>query len=128
MQTGLPVLLTYWAAFGMALISPGPNFALMLKIGLGAGRPAALRTVLGIAVGEAIWGCAAVFGVAALALRYPALGTAIRRGGGDTPVVGLAHPAGAGLFRQHGDPTLRQGPAWHRGRAGCRPGSLGDQA
>ena len=54
----------------------------MLRIGLASGRPAALRTVLGIAVGEAVWGCAAVFGVAALALRYPALGTAIRWAGG----------------------------------------------
>ena len=66
----------------MALISPGPNFALMLKIGLGSGRRAALRTVLGIAVGEAIWGLAAVFGVAALALHYPMVGTAIRWAGG----------------------------------------------
>ena len=82
MRTGLPVLLTFWAAFGMALISPGPNFALMLKIGLGSGRRAALWTVLGIAVGEAIWGLAAVFGVAALALHYPMVGTAIRWAGG----------------------------------------------
>jgi threonine/homoserine/homoserine lactone efflux protein len=75
-------LLAFWAAFTLALVSPGPNFALMLKIGLGSGRRAALRTVLGIAVGEAAWGFAAVFGVAALALRYPAVGTAIRWGGG----------------------------------------------
>ena len=78
----LPALLAFWAAFALALVSPGPNFALMLRIGLASGRPVALRTVLGIAVGEAVWGCAAVFGVAALALRYPALGTAIRWGGG----------------------------------------------
>jgi threonine/homoserine/homoserine lactone efflux protein len=78
----LSALLTFWAAFALALISPGPNFALMLRIGLGSGRPVALRTVLGIAVGEAVWGCAAVFGVAAVALHYPAIGAAIRWGGG----------------------------------------------
>jgi len=78
----LPALLTFWAAFALALISPGPNFALMLKIGLGSGRAAALRTTLGIAAGEAVWGFAAVFGVAALALHYPVLGTAIRLAGG----------------------------------------------
>lgn len=78
----LPALLAFWAAFALAVMSPGPNFALMLRVGLGSGRPAALRTVLGIGVGEAVWGGAAVFGVAALALRYPALGTAIRWGGG----------------------------------------------
>ena len=75
-------LSTFLAAFALALVSPGPNFALMLRIGLVSGRKAALRTTLGIAVGEAIWGAAALFGVAALALRYPLLGTAIRWAGG----------------------------------------------
>jgi threonine efflux protein len=75
-------LSTFLAAFALALVSPGPNFALMLRIGLVAGRETALRTTLGIAVGEAIWGAAALFGVAALALRYPVLGTAIRLSGG----------------------------------------------
>jgi threonine/homoserine/homoserine lactone efflux protein len=77
-----PALLAFWAAFALALVSPGPNFALMLRIGLGSGRGPALRTTLGIAVGEAVWGFAALFGVAALALRYPLLATAIRWGGG----------------------------------------------
>ena len=77
-----PTLLAFWAAFTLALISPGPNFALMLRIGLGSGRDAALRTTLGIAVGEAVWGFAALFGVAAVALRYPVLGTGIRWAGG----------------------------------------------
>jgi threonine/homoserine/homoserine lactone efflux protein len=75
-------LSTFLAAFALALVSPGPNFALMLRIGLVSGRKAALRTTLGIAVGETIWGAAALFGVAALALRYPLLGTAIRVAGG----------------------------------------------
>ena len=75
-------LFAFWAAFALALMSPGPNFALMLRIGLGSGRAAALRTTLGIAVGEAVWGFAALFGVAALALRYPMLATAIRWAGG----------------------------------------------
>ena len=78
----LPALLVFWAAFALALVSPGPNFALMLRIGLGSGRVTALRTTLGIAVGEAVWGFAAVFGIAALALRFPLLGTAIRLAGG----------------------------------------------
>ena len=52
----LPALLAFWAAFALAVVSPGPNFALMLRVGLGSGRTIALRTVLGIAVGEAIWG------------------------------------------------------------------------
>lgn len=82
MSLDLAALLAFWAAFALALVSPGPNFALMVRIGLGAGRRVALRTVLGIAVGEAVWGSLAMVGVAALALRYPVLGTAIRWAGG----------------------------------------------
>ena len=77
-----PGLIAFLATFALAVMSPGPNFAFLLRIGLGHGRRAALRTVLGIAVGEAVWGAAAVFGAAALALRYPAIGAAIRWGGG----------------------------------------------
>ena len=100
MSGHLPMLLAFWAAFGLAVISPGPNFAFMLKVGLGRGRRVALRTVLGIAVGEAVWGLAAVLGVAALALRYPWLAHAIRLAGGGF-LAGLAimllNPK-AGLF------------------------------
>lgn len=81
MNVSFAALLTFWAAFGTALISPGPNFAFMLRVGLGSGRRPALRTVLGIAVGEAIWGFAAVFGVAALALHYPVVGSGVRWAG-----------------------------------------------
>jgi threonine/homoserine/homoserine lactone efflux protein len=81
-----PALLAFWVAFALALASPGPNFALMVRVGLGSGRPAALRTALrtalGILLGEAVWGFAAVFGLAALALRYPVVATAIRWAGG----------------------------------------------
>lgn len=72
----------FWAAFALALVSPGPNFALMLRVALTGGRRAAMRTVLGIAAGEVVWGGAAVLGVAALALRYPMAGAAIRWAGG----------------------------------------------
>lgn len=75
-------LFAFWGAFALALMSPGPNFAFLLRSGLGAGRATALRATLGIAVGEAVWGFAALFGVAALALRYPLLTTAIRWAGG----------------------------------------------
>jgi threonine/homoserine/homoserine lactone efflux protein len=103
-------LLAFWAAFTLALASPGPNFALMLKIGLGSGRRAALRTVLGIAVGEAAWGFAAVFGVAALALRYPAVGTAIRWGGGAF-LLWLALGALRSAWRGHGATAAEPAPA-----------------
>jgi len=67
----LPLLLAFWAAFGLALISPGPNFAVMLSTALRQGRAAAVWVALGVAIGEAAWGFAAVFGVAALASSIP---------------------------------------------------------
>jgi threonine/homoserine/homoserine lactone efflux protein len=108
-------LATFLAAFALALVSPGPNFALMLRIGLVSGREAALRTTLGIAVGEAIWGAAALFGVAALALRYPLLGTAIRLAGG-LFLLWLAFSALRSAWR---------GPALEPQQAASAPGGFG---
>ena len=78
-----PALLAFWAAFALALVSPGPNFALMLRVGLGSGRAVALRTALGHRASarrsgalppcsaSRRWPCA-----------IPLLGTAIRWAGG----------------------------------------------
>lgn len=74
--------LAFRSAFALALISPGPDFALMMRIGLGAGHAAACRTSLAITVGEIVCGEAALFGVAALAVRCPLLDDAIRWAGG----------------------------------------------
>jgi threonine/homoserine/homoserine lactone efflux protein len=76
------ILLAFWAAFGLALMSPGPNFAVMLGTAPRQGRGTAILLALGIAVGEAAWGFAAVFGVAALAAQHPAVAWALRLGGG----------------------------------------------
>jgi threonine/homoserine/homoserine lactone efflux protein len=76
------ILLAFWAAFGLALMSPGPNFAVMLGTAPRQGRGTAILLALGIAVGEAVWGFAAVFGVAALAAQHPAVAWALRLGGG----------------------------------------------
>jgi len=78
----LPLLLAFWAAFGLALISPGPNFAVMLSTALSQGRAAAVWVALGVAIGAAAWGFAAVFGVAALAQQHPWVALALRIGGG----------------------------------------------
>jgi threonine/homoserine/homoserine lactone efflux protein len=46
------------------------------------GRPAAIKVAGGMAVGEAVWGFGAVFGVAMLAAQHPWIETALRMGGG----------------------------------------------
>ncbi|HEY0418483.1 MAG TPA: LysE family transporter [Acetobacteraceae bacterium] len=78
----MTTLLVFWAAFGLAVASPGPNFAVILATATRLGRPAAVRTALGMACGEAVWGFAAVFGVAALAAAHPSVATMLRVGGG----------------------------------------------
>jgi threonine/homoserine/homoserine lactone efflux protein len=78
----IPLLLAFWAAFALALISPGPNFAVMLSTALRRGRGTAVWMAFGVAIGEAAWGFTAVFGVAALAQQHPWIALALRLGGG----------------------------------------------
>ena len=78
----LALLFAFWAAFGLALLSPGPNFAVLLGAALADGRAAALRLALGMVIGEILWGLAAVFGVAALAAQDARVETVLRIGGG----------------------------------------------
>ena len=76
------LLAAFWAAFALALISPGPNFAVLLGTAMQKGRPAALKVAMGMAIGETVWGFGAVFGVAMLAARNPWIETVLRVGGG----------------------------------------------
>ena len=78
----LAILLAFWAAFALAVASPGPNFAVILGTSVRSGRPAALRVAVGMVIGEAIWGFAAVFGIAALAGKHAWVETALQVGGG----------------------------------------------
>ena len=78
----MTTVLLFWLAFALAVMSPGPNFAVLLGTALRFGRPAAVRTALGMAIGEAVWGFGAVFGVSALATAHPWVGLALRLGGG----------------------------------------------
>lgn len=50
------VLLSVASIWTVAVVTPGPNFFLTVQTSLGRSRPAALRSVLGIACGTAIWG------------------------------------------------------------------------
>ncbi len=76
------ILLVFWAGFGLALLSPGPNFAMLLGTAARDGRGPALRCAAGMAAGELVWGFAAVWGVAALALAHPGAMAAVRWAGG----------------------------------------------
>ncbi len=78
----LSVLLVFWAGFALAVMSPGPNFEMLLGTAARDGRGPALRCAAGMAAGELVWGFAAVFGVAALAAAHPGAMATLRWGGG----------------------------------------------
>lgn len=78
----LEVLLVFWAGFALAVMSPGPNFAMLLGTAARDGRGPAVRAAVGMATGEIAWGLAAVWGVAALAASHPWFMTALAWGGG----------------------------------------------
>jgi threonine/homoserine/homoserine lactone efflux protein len=82
MAVDFPILLVFWAGFGLAVMSPGPNFAMLLGTAARDGRAPALRCAAGMATGEIVWGFAAVWGVAALAAAHPWAMAALRWGGG----------------------------------------------
>jgi threonine/homoserine/homoserine lactone efflux protein len=81
-MSDLPLLLGFWAAFALAVISPGPNFTVLLATSIRHGRGTALRVASGMVLGEILWGLAAVFGVAALAAGDPLVEPLLRVGGG----------------------------------------------
>jgi threonine/homoserine/homoserine lactone efflux protein len=65
-----------------ALISPGPDFLLVTRVSISRGRAVAMRTVLGVAVGIAVWAVAGFFGIHALFVASPWLYLALKIGGG----------------------------------------------
>jgi threonine/homoserine/homoserine lactone efflux protein len=78
----LEVLLVFWAGFALAVMSPGPNFAMLLGTAARDGRGPAVRAAVGMATGEIAWGLAAVWGVATLAASHPWFMTVLAWGGG----------------------------------------------
>ncbi|MDB5038115.1 MAG: lysine transporter LysE [Bacteriovoracaceae bacterium] len=62
----------------LAVMSPGPDFALIVKSSLSQTRKIAILTALGIALGICIHISYCLFGIAILILKFPALYSIIR--------------------------------------------------
>lgn len=62
----LTSLLGFTAVAALLTISPGPDFAVVLRTALGSGRRAALCSALGIATGCFVWGLAGAVGLTAM--------------------------------------------------------------
>jgi threonine/homoserine/homoserine lactone efflux protein len=65
-----------------ALMVPGPDFLLVIRISIVRGRVAAMRAALGVAIGIALWAVAGFFGIRALFVASPWLYLAFKIGGG----------------------------------------------
>ncbi|MFF9478474.1 LysE family translocator [Streptomyces sp. NPDC014733] len=59
-------LLGFTAVAALLTVSPGPDFAVVLRTALGSGRRAALCSALGIAAGCFVWGLAGAVGLTAM--------------------------------------------------------------
>jgi len=70
--------LTLFVAAAIAIITPGPDFAVTLRNSLGHSRRAGLFTALGIALGLVIHGGYSVLGVGVLLVRSATVFTAVK--------------------------------------------------
>lgn len=66
-------LLTFAAAWGVLVLTPGTETALVIRLGMNVGHRAALGAALGTGTGLAIWGAGTAFGVSALVAASPTL-------------------------------------------------------
>ncbi|MEU6119014.1 LysE family translocator [Streptomyces sp. NPDC047117] len=62
----LTSLLGFTVVAALLTVSPGPDFAIVLRTALGSGRRAALCSALGIAAGCFVWGLAGAVGLTAM--------------------------------------------------------------
>ncbi|MBW6150639.1 LysE family transporter, partial [Pseudomonas aeruginosa] len=69
----LSVLLTLAAVFAIALVSPGPDVALVVRTSLHQGRRAGLASALGLACGILLHTTLVLTGVSLLLSRTPVL-------------------------------------------------------
>jgi threonine/homoserine/homoserine lactone efflux protein len=85
----------FTALSALLVVSPGATLAVVVETALGFGRRAALLTVAGIGLGNAILAVTTAFGLAGLVERWPASLQAVRLAGG----AYLAYLGLRGLWR-----------------------------
>ena len=89
------------AVFTLAIVSPGPNFLLVVETALGGSRRAALYTALGVATGSGLFAAAGLVGLLLIVTTLPHFATALSLlGGGYLAWLGL-NMIGKALRPQH---------------------------
>lgn len=66
MLSFLMPILAFGAAWGLILLTPGTETALIIRLSLSVGHRAAMGAVAGIVTGVGLWGVGTVFGVSAI--------------------------------------------------------------
>ncbi|QRN94690.1 LysE family transporter [Archangium violaceum] len=77
-----PLLASIYGLYLLAVITPGPNTFIVTRLALSATRRHAARAVLGIALGNTVWLCVILGGVAVLLQQLPGGMRAVRYIGG----------------------------------------------
>ena len=78
----LPTLLSIAVVWGIAAVTPGPNFFVTVRSASAHSRRHALAAVGGIVTGTALWGLAGFFGISTLFALAPWLYTGLKVVGG----------------------------------------------
>ncbi|QRK06874.1 LysE family transporter [Archangium violaceum] len=82
MTPPLPLLASIFGLYLLAVITPGPNTFIVTRLALSATRRHAAWAVLGIALGNVVWLCVTLGGVAVLLQQLPGGMRAVRYVGG----------------------------------------------
>jgi threonine/homoserine/homoserine lactone efflux protein len=77
-----PLLASIYGLYLLAVITPGPNTFIVTRLALSATRRHATRAVLGIALGNTVWLCVILGGVAVFLQQLPGGMRAVRYLGG----------------------------------------------
>lgn len=75
-------LLAIVAALSIGVVSPGPSFVMVARVAVAMSRRQALGAALGMGLGGAVFGAAALFGLQAIFVAVPALYVGLKVLGG----------------------------------------------
>ncbi len=78
----LPGILLAYAAFLLAISSPGPNILAIIGTSMGVGRNSGIGLAIGVALGSLAWAVLAVAGLSAILATYASALLAIKLFGG----------------------------------------------
>lgn len=81
-MTYLPGILLAYAAFLLAIASPGPNILAVIGTSMSVGRPSGIALALGVASGSFTWAVLTIIGLSAILSAYASALLAIKIFGG----------------------------------------------